>query len=275
MNRRTLLAILPSLLTVMAWADKEHSDITGEVGDDHGNVSWKSSVEQSKGFWEYYYEAKNRSQNLNCRVNWVVPKQNWLIPPLETGYSRTSLTGKPIEYDGEFRYNGGPAAGEGVTKTAVWMDHDPKSKGTKTTATIFVDFEGKMYAVDLEASSQIDGDIVNYKLILKPAERTVGRYERNLEKLFPNCQVQWISMKSAAIKRKDLVTYKSGKYNEEFDIVQLDKGRESHSFDAFVSIKGLGEPTVSRGVLRFFVGEREDKKVLCEVGVPAIIPKAK
>lgn len=157
-----------------------------------------------------------------------------------------------------------------MTKTAAWMDHDPKATSSKTSATVFIELDGQTFAVDLHASSELDKDSVVYKLSLKPAERTVARYERDLDKMFPKCRVQWVSIQSPAWTREGMVTYKAGKYGDAA-IVQLDK--TSLTFEAYVPIGGLGDPVVARDVVRFFVGEVDDKNVLCEVAVPAIVPK--
>lgn len=258
-------------------ADGLHQDIDGHVDDEHGNVEWKSSVKQGKQLWEYYYSAKNRDDKLNCRVNWVLPKQKWLIPPLETSSSRTNLAGKPIDKEGEFRYNGGAAAGEGVSKTLCWVDHNPKAdeRSTTTDATVFINLDGSIFAVDVHASSEFSKGMASYKIVLKPAERTVGRYERDLDKLFAKCRLQWVSIQSPAWTRIDAVTEKAGRFADGA-IITLDKS--TLTFEAYLSmidVKDAADVTVSKEVLRFFVGDESDRVVLCEVAVPAIVPNGK
>lgn len=74
------------------------------------------------------------------------------------------------------------------------------------------------------------------------------------------------------MERVGHVAFKAGDFQKD-GILKLDK--ERHAFEAYVSIHGLGEPTISKDVLRFFAADVDGKDILCEVAAPAIVPKPK
>lgn len=166
----------------------------GDVDDVNGNLAWRAAAHRktdSKS-WEYARFATNRSTTHRCRIWWKYggDEIKSLLPmakdknPTEKRLSSETDEDAPKDINGELRYNGGRAPGEGKKDAAVWSPRreGKPSRSVKATAELGFEVEKTYYELAVNATSRSDPDKgeIEYELTVAKGKDSEGVAAVNL-----------------------------------------------------------------------------------------------
>jgi hypothetical protein len=277
----------------------QNPPLMGQAMDDHGKVRWASSVtDDSKGNFNYSYTVKNEDDKLRCRINWkTIDWQTTVLPMKEDVSKYENQPVKPKVESGEFRYNGGVAAGEGVKDGKAYVQFNKTTaEGTEqptpqafvqlTIPVTVVENSAEIttyYPVDIRAESSAEpadgGWRLSYHVKISPTKLNVqipGDVSDDVRKLLKSVRVEWESIASPLWSKMGPKEFNYGSIDED-RVLQFDKSGElSSAYELKVGLTVKQAPVFVSKSIRFVSlgrGQQGDRSVLAQVMLPAYAPQ--